>query len=30
MGTEWGREHARREVTHLLRERGLEIDSGES
>jgi len=29
-GTEWGREYVRREVTHILRESGLEIDSGES
>jgi len=27
--TECGREHARREMTHILRERGLDVDSGE-
>jgi hypothetical protein len=25
--TEWGREYARREVTHILREHGFEVDS---
>jgi len=28
--TEWGREGARREVTHVLRQHGFEVESGET